>query len=154
MITLLLAAANLFTQTFGGSWICHATVAATSDHPARSLSTVLNIEPAPGDKWTVLKWGAQDSTGGGIAYVGFVPSENNWAYQDFHYDGTYAISTSAGPDADGVWTWAGGGYYTTNGETHVTMKWKATSPSRIERQYFHDDAGKLAQFGSDYCTKQ
>jgi hypothetical protein len=154
MVTLLLAAANLFAQSFGGSWSCHATLAATADHPARSLTTELSIQPAPGDKWTILRWGPQDGNGGGIAYVGFVPSENNWAYQDFHYDGTYGITTSAGPDKDGVWTWAGGGYYTESGVTHGTIKWKAASPTRIERTYFRDEDGKLQQIGSDYCTKQ
>jgi hypothetical protein len=153
MITVLVAAANLFAQTFGGSWTCHATMTATSDHPARSFTTPLSVESAPGNKWTILRWGSQDGSGGGIAYVGFVPSENNWAYQDFHYDGTYGISTSAGPDKDGVWTWAGGGYYTPNGVTHGTMKWKADSPSKIERTYFRDDAGTLQPSGSDYCTR-
>lgn len=154
MLAILIAAVNAFAQSFAGAWTCHVSVAATADHPARSFSSEWSIQAAPGDNWTVVRWGPQESSRGGVAYVGYVPSENDWAYQDFHYDGTYAVATSAGPDKDGVWTWAGGGYYTANGIMHGAIKWKATSPSRIDRTYFKLDAGKLEQTGADYCTKQ
>lgn len=154
MLAVLVATMNLFAQTFAGTWTCHVNVPATSDHPARSFTTDWSIQSAPGDKWAVVRWGPQDSGNGGIAYVGYVPSENDWAYQDFHYDGTYGVTTSSGPDKDGVWTWAGGGYYTPTGILHGEIKWKPTSSTRIDRTYYKLDNGNPTQTGSDYCTKQ
>lgn len=153
MIAVLVAAANLFAQTFGGTWTCHDAVPASNGHAAHAVTTEWSIAPAPGDKWTVVKWGAQDGSSGGIAYVGFVPSENDWAYQDFHYDGTYGVTTSAGPDKDGLWTWAGGGYYTASGIVHGQVTWKATSPTRIDRTFFLMADGKPKPSGADYCLK-
>jgi hypothetical protein len=101
-----------------------------------------------------VKWGQQDGSGGGIAYVGYVPSQNDWAYQDFHYDGTFALSTSAGPDKDQVWTWAGGGYYTDSGVQHGVVTWKLASPTRIERTFARIIDGKTDAPVSDSCTKQ
>ena len=153
MVALLVAAVNLFAQAFGGSWTCHVTVPASSDHPARSFTTEWNIDSAPGDKWAVVKWGSQDSSNGGVAYVGYVPTQNDWAYQDFHYDGNFGDSTSDGPDKNKVWTWAGGAYYTPAGVLHGVVTWKLTSPTRIERTYSRVADGKTEQTGSDYCTK-
>lgn len=154
MLAVLIAAVNLFAQTFAGTWTCHVSVPATSDHPSRSFTSEWSIQSAPGDKWAVVRWGPQDSGNGGVAYVGYVPTENDWAYQDFHYDGSYGVTTSAGPDKDGVWTWAGGGYYTTGGILHGEIKWKPTSSTRIDRTYYKLDNGSPTQTGSDYCTKQ
>lgn len=153
MVALLVAAVNIFAQTFSGSWTCHVTVPAASDHPALSFTTEWNIESAPGDKWAVVKWGPQDSSNGGIAYVGYVPSQNDWAYQDFHYDGNFGVSTSDGPDKNKVWKWAGGAYYTPTGILHGVITWKLASPTRIERTYSRVADGKTEQTGSDYCTK-
>lgn len=154
MVGLLVAAINLFAQTFSGAWTCHTTIAATSDHPARTLTTEWSIESSPGDKWAIVKWGPQDeSGGGGVAYVGYVPSQNDWAYQDFHYDGSFGVSTSAGPDKDNVWTWAGGAYYTPGGILHGVATWKLVSPTRIERTFSRIADGKTDPAGSDYCIK-
>ncbi len=153
MLALLLAAVNLFAQAFAGSWTCHGNVLAMGDHPARSYTSEWSIEYAPGEKWAVVKWGQQDGANGGIAYVGYVPSQNDWAYQDFHYDGSFGVTTSAGPDKDNVWTWAGGAYYTETGILHGTATWKLVSPTRIERTFERVAEGKPEPAGSDYCTK-
>ncbi|HLI97020.1 MAG TPA: hypothetical protein VKT72_13205 [Candidatus Baltobacteraceae bacterium] len=154
MIALLVAAVNLFGQTFAGTWTCHTSIPATSDHPARSFSTDWDIQAAPGDHWTVVHWGSQVGENGGVAYVGYVPTQNDWAYQDFHYDGSYAVSTSAGPDKDGVWTWAGGAYYTENGIQHGVVTWKLASSTRIERSFTRVVDGKSDPPVSDYCSKR
>ena len=153
MVGVLVAAVNLFAQSFAGNWTCHASVPATSDHPVRSLTTEWSIESTPGEKWAVVKWGPQDGSNGGVAYVGYVPSQNDWAYQDFHYDGSFGVSTSAGPDKDNVWTWAGGAYYTQNGILHGMATWKLASPARIERTFARIANGKTQPAGSDYCIK-
>lgn len=153
MIAVLLATINLFAQTFAGSWTCHQAIPAANGHAAHTISSEWKIAPAPGEKWTVVKWGPQDGTSGGVAYVGFVPGENDWAYQDFHYDGTYGVTTSSGPDKDGLWTWAGGGYYTPDGIMHGQVTWKASTPTRIDREFFSMVDGKAKPTGSDYCTK-
>lgn len=153
MVALLVAAMNLFAQTFSGAWTCHTTLAATSDHPSRTVTTEWSIESSPGDKWAVVKWGPQDEAAGGVAYVGFVPSQNDWAYQDFHYDGSFGVSTSAGPDKDNLWTWAGGAYYTADGIVHGVATWKLVSPTRIERTFSRITDGKPDPAGSDYCIK-
>lgn len=155
MLAVLVAAANLFAQAFGGAWTCHGTVPATTDRPARTYTTEWSIESTPGDKWAVVKWGTQDgpSANGGIAYVGYVPSQNDWAYQDFHYDGSFGVSTSAGPDKENLWTWAGGAYYTQTGILHGIVTWKLASPTRIERTFARLADGNSEPAGSDYCTK-
>jgi hypothetical protein len=153
MVAVLLAAVNLFAQSFAGSWTCHGSVPATSDRPAHSYTTEWDIQAAPGDHWTIVRWGSQDNNAGGIAYVGYVPSENDWAYQDFHYDGSFGVSTSAGPDKDGVWTWAGGAYYTETGILHGVATWKLTSPARIERTFARVVEGKPDTPISDSCTR-
>lgn len=142
MLAVLVATVNLFVQAFAGTWTCHD----------KAATTQWSIQSAPGDKWAVVRWGPQDGSGG-IAYVGYVPTENNWAYQDFHYDGTYGVTTSAGPDKDGTWTWAGGGYYTPGGILKGEVKWKPTSATRIDRTFYKLDGDKLEQTGADYCTK-
>lgn len=153
MLSVLVAAMNLFAQAFAGAWTCHVSVPATSDHPARSFTSEWSIDTTPGDKWAVVKWGPQDGENGGVAYVGYVPSQNDWAYQDFHYDGSFAVSTSAGPDKDNVWTWAGGAYYTQSGILHGQVTWKLVSPTRIERTFTRVTDGQPQPAGTDYCLK-
>ncbi len=144
MFAVLLVAVSLFAQAFGGTWTCHAS----------SFVSQWSIQPAPGGNWSVVRWGPQDAADGGVAYVGLVPAQNTWSYDDFHYDGTYAVTSSKGPDKSGVWTWAGGSDYTPAGVMHGTITWRETSPTRIDRAYFLLGAGgKLRQTGSDYCTK-
>lgn len=126
---------------------------ATSEHPAKPYATEWSIGSTPGDKWAVVKWGAQDTANGGIAYVGYVPSQNDWAYQDFHYDGSFAVSTSAGPDKADVWTWAGGAYYSPSGILHAVVTWKLASPERIERTFTRVNDGKPDAPAADYCVK-
>ncbi len=153
MLGVLVAAVNLFAQTFAGAWSCHMTIPATADRPAHSSTTEWNVEAAPGDKWAVVRWGPQDNGNGGVAYVGYVPSQNDWAYQDFHYDGSFGVSTSSGPDKDNVWTWAGGAYYSDSGIMHGVATWKLASPARIERSFTRVVDGKPDAPVTDYCTK-
>jgi len=152
MLAVVVATVNLFAQTFAGAWTCHDTVPAANGHPARTFSTEWSITSAPGDHWSIVRWGPADASGG-IAYVGYVPSQNDWAYQDFHYDGSFGVTTSSGPDKDGVWTWAGGAYYTESGVLHGVITWKRASPTRIERTFARVVDHTQAPATSDYCTK-
>lgn len=136
-------AANAFLQMFGGNWTCSGNVP-------------WNITAAPGGTWTRVEWGDQRSKTGGIAYVGYVPQEKQWVYQDFHYDGSFALTTSKGPDG-ATWTWAGGGYYTKDAVLHGKIVWRLASPTLIERTFTAlDDKGAPESTDPpqiDHCTK-
>lgn len=136
-------AANAFLQMFGGNWTC-------------SGSVPWSITAAPGGEWARVTWGDQHAKDGGIAYVGYLPQEKQWVYQDFHYDGSFALTTSKGPDGSS-WTWAGGGYYTKDAVLHGMVVWRLASPSLIERTFTVLDAKGIPDPAhhpqTDRCTK-
>lgn len=134
-------------------WTCHSTVPASPGHPARTFDTRWEIAPAPGNAWTIVRWGDQSSANGGVAYVGYIAPEHHWVYQDFHYDGSYAIQNSPGPN-NGTWTWGPGTFYTATGALHGTVDWSLVSPTRIDRRFTQLIDGKPAHVGTDYCTKK
>jgi hypothetical protein len=153
MFTALLASVGLFAQTFSGSWMCAASTPAQPGHKAVVTETRWDITSAPGGNWTIVRWGAQSNDTGGIAYVGYVPSEGDWIYEDFHYDGTYGLSTSKGAQA-GIWSWAGGGYYTKDAVLHGGVTWRLTKAGQIEHTFVQFVDGSPVPRGHDLCTKQ
>lgn len=152
MISLMLMTVSLFAQQFSGTWLCTVHVPPAHGRPAFVFHSTWSIAPAPGKAWTVVRWGPRTSQGG-IAYVGYVPQEHEWVYEDFHYDGSYALSSSAGPH-NGVWTWAGGGYYTARSVSRGVVTWKRTTPTRLNRSYARVINGKPVPQGTDSCTLQ
>ena len=141
MLAPVLAVVSLFAQAFGGMWTCHSNGA---DVP-------WVIAPAPGSAWTTVRWSNQSNADGGIAYVGYVEPNKQWVYEDFHYDGSYAVNTSEGPH-DNQWSWSGT-YYLGQRTMHGQVIWKLASPARIERTFIVVDNGKATPSGADYCTK-
>jgi len=137
----ILAAAGIFMQAFGGVWTCHS----------QGHDVPWTISSAPGSSWTTVRWAAQNSAEGGIAYVGRLDAPPHWIYEDFHYDGSYATNTSAGPSG-GTWTWQGT-YYLGNRVLHGQVLWKRSSPQRIDRTFMVIASGKATKTGADYCTK-
>ncbi len=141
MLAELSMAAGLFAQTFSGSWTCHS----------QGTDVPWSIAYAPGSNWTTVRWSDQSSDRGGIAYVGYIPALRHWIYEDFHYDGSYAVNTSDGPQ-NGTWTWEGT-FYTGERTMHGRILWKLSSPARIDRTFMVLAGGKATPSGADYCTK-
>lgn len=141
MLGLILAVMSLFAQAFAGAWTCHE----------QGTNVPWSISTAPGSAWTIVRWGSQTDAGGGIAFVGYVEPNQQWIYEDFHYDGSYATNTSSGPK-DSVWTWAGT-YYNGQAVMHGVVTWKLTGPTRIDRTFASVSNGKTTPSGADYCTK-
>jgi hypothetical protein len=111
----MLAAAvlNAFVAAFAGTWSCAPDTG--------------NARPAT--RWTIAAvpratWARVTSTGrsGGTAYVGYLPYQGVWTYEDFRDDGTFVSTTSPGPQ-HGVWIW-NGAVTTADGITHVTVEWR------------------------------
>ena len=140
MVAVLLGALSLFAQAFSGTWTCHS----------RGAEIPWVIAPAPGSAWTTVRWADQTSERGGTAYVGYIPAQKQWIYEDFHYDGSYAINSSPGPQ-NNVWTWTGT-YYLTDQTMHGQVLWQLTSANRIDRTFKATINGK-PQSSGDYCTK-
>jgi hypothetical protein len=148
VIGVIVLAANLFLQTFAGTWQCGGT----SWH----------IDAAKDSQWSVVSWGSGRT--GGTAYVGYVPQiqynssshgllKGTWVYDDFHADGAYGISVSRGI-VDGQWTWTGS-FFPANAAPDIQGQaiWKKSSPTRIDRTFKMVDGKTVRVTGSDYCTK-
>ena len=141
MLALIVAVINLFAQAFAGTWTCHSNGA----------EVPWAISSAPGSAWATVRWSNQTNADGGIAYVGYVEPNKQWIYEDFHYDGSYAVNTSSGP-SDDTWTWQGT-YYLGQRVMHGVVIWKRSSPERIDRTFEVLANGKATPTGGDYCTK-
>lgn len=142
MLSVILGVMGLFAQTFGGTWTCHS----------QGAGYPWIIASAPGGAWTSVRWANQTNADGGIAYVGYVEPNKQWIYEDFHYDGSYAINTSDGPHGN-VWTWAGT-YFNGQNTQHGQVVWKLSSATRIDRTFVQIVNGKAAPpAASDYCVK-
>jgi len=150
MIGLIIIAANLFLQTFGGSWQCG--------------TTPWHIGHAPQSAWTLISWGSGST--GGTAYVGWVgqvyagvnpatSQKGTWFYDDFHADGAYGMSVSSGPKG-GAWTWIGAFYPAgAKPEQHGEIVWRKSSATRIDRTFFTlDNRNAPHQTSTDYCAKR
>ena len=138
---ILLAAVSLFAQAFGGTWTCHS----------QGFEVPWVIAPAPAAAWTTVRWSNQTNANGGIAYVGYIAPTRQWVYEDFHYDGSYAMNTSPGP-RNATWTWTGT-YYLGQRTMHGKVLWKLSSPDRIDRTFIVTANGVSKPSGGDYCTK-
>ena len=141
MLAVFFAVISLFAQAFGGTWTCHSG----------GYTVPWVIAPAPAQAWTTVRWASQSSAQGGIAYVGYVGASRHWIYEDFHYDGSYAVNTSGGP-VDGTWTWQGT-YYVGKRVMHGQVLWKRSSADRIDRTFVVLANGKTTPSGKDFCTK-
>jgi hypothetical protein len=109
-------AANAFLSSFGGTFAC-------TEHTTGTRAPVVShwtIEPAPESAWTLVHW--QYLRDYGTAYVGYLAPLSQWTYEDFHSDGSFATSTSPGPQ-DGVWTWTTT-YTTPQRVLHGAVQWK------------------------------
>jgi hypothetical protein len=58
----------------------------------------------------------------GTAFVGYLPLEKQWIYEDFHSDGSFSAN-GAVPPANGVWTWSGT-YTTAERTVHGASQWQ------------------------------
>lgn len=140
-MTLLLAVIGAFAQAFAGTWTCHSA-------PNQNVPWV--ITQSPGETWTSVRWGDQESATGGIAYVGYVESLHTWVYRDFHYDGAYADIT--GTNTGNQWRWTGP-YYAGGRTLNGDIVWTLTSHDRIDREFRSLQNGKLTPGGRDFCVR-
>lgn len=140
MIPAAVLALSAFAQAFAGSWLCHS----------QGIVVPWEITPAPAAAWTTVRWGDQSGTGGGIAYVGYVPKAGHWIYRDFHYDGSYADIT--GTQTGNRWRWTGP-FYSGAREFHGDIVWTLTNSDRIDRTFRSLVNGKITPSGSDFCVR-
>lgn len=140
MILAAAMAGALFAQAFSGSWSC----------VSNGYAVPWSIAPAPGNAWTTVRWGNQQTAGGGIAYVAYEPALGKWLYRDFHYDGSYADLT--GTQSGEQWRWTGP-YYRDGEILNGDIVWTLQSANRIERTFRRLAGGKLIPSGSDYCVR-
>lgn len=109
-------AANAFLSAFGGTFVCTEHV--LGGRPA--AVSHWSIAAQPNSSWDVVHWASgRDS---GTALVGYLAPNSQWLYEDFHADGSFGTSTSAGPQ-NGVWTWAGA-YTTSQRVLHGAIQWR------------------------------
>jgi hypothetical protein len=99
---LLLAAvvANAFLSAFAGSWTCTPHLPGVVTPPQSHWT----IAAAPRSTWATVRWSSRGESG--TAFVGYLPAQQQWIYEDFHSDGSFASNTSSGPQT-GTWTWNG-----------------------------------------------
>ena len=143
----LAAAANVsaqFFDDFGGNWTCGNA----NYHAQWSITS-----PA-GNYWTLVQYGVDLAHLGGTAYVGWLPLENKYIYNDYHNDGSFSQLTSPAPAADGVWHWTGRFYMAgaTSIDTALDILWTRVG-DKIERRFRKNENGKLTEMGADSCTK-
>jgi hypothetical protein len=122
-------AANAFLSAFGGTWAC------TPHTPGAvaAAASQWNIAQVPHSSWVVVHWEARD--GNGTAFVGYLPSAQQWIYDDFHSDGSFAANTSSGPQ-NGTWTWEGT-FTTPQRVLHGAIQW------RRDKSGFRQGFGRL-----------
>jgi hypothetical protein len=127
MLLLAAVVANAFLSTFAGSWTCTPHVPGVIASP-RSHWT---IAAAPQGSWAVVRWSSRSESG--TAFVGYLAPDQQWTYEDFRSDGSFASNTSSGPQ-NGIWTWNG----------------TFTSPQRVQHgaiQWRRDKGGFRQGFG-------
>lgn len=127
MLMLAALAANAFLSAFGGTWTCTAHVPGA----VSALVSHWTIAAAPQSTWTVVEWSSRGEHG--TAFVGYLPAQQQWVYEDFHSDGSFGDNATNGPQ-NGVWTWSG----------------TFTSPQRVQHgaiQWRRDGDGFRQGFG-------
>jgi len=132
------------TDQFGwflGSWKCSGP----------GYVSVNTFSRAPGSRWIANHWGPKGGQGG-VAYIGFVPAQRQWIYEDFHDDGGYAQVTSPGLK-DGSWTWTGP-YYTPEGTVlHGRIVYAIESHDRYDRIFERPAGSGFQRTASDTCRR-
>jgi hypothetical protein len=129
MLVLAVIAANAFLSTFGGTWTCapHLTGVVA---PSVSKWTIAAV---PRSSWVVLHWSSRSENG--TAFVGYLPADQRWIFEDFHSDGSFSSTTSGGPQ-NGAWTW-NGTFTSPQRELHGAIQW------RRDRTGFREGFGRL-----------
>jgi len=122
-------AVNAFLSAFGGAWACTPHVPGVASAPVSSWT----IAAVPRSSWAVVRWSTR--AGNGTAFVGYLAPNAQWIYDDFHGDGSFAASTSSGPQ-NGIWTWDGT-LTTPQREMHRAVEW------RRDRAGFRQGFGRL-----------
>lgn len=143
---LILAAATTiaaqFFHDFGGSWSCGND----------KYHSEWSIASPDGNYWTIVTYGIDPQHPGGAAYVGWLPQDNVYAYNDYHNDGSFAQLT-APPPIKGVWHWTGK-YYAAGSKSvdrGADITWTAGN-GEIQRKFAKRMNGKLVPMGSDTCV--
>jgi hypothetical protein len=119
MLVLAAVAANAFLSAFGGMWACTPQIPGV----VTASATQWSIAAAPRSSWVVVHWETR-AHDGGTAFVGYLPAEQQWIYDDFHTDGSFAANTSSGPQS-GTWTWEGS-FTTPDRVLHGAVQWRRT----------------------------
>ena len=138
------SAATQFFQDFGGSWTCGND----------TYHAQWTISSPDGNAWTIVTYGIDKQHLGGTAYVGWLPQENAYVYNDFHSDGALAQLSSPLPTGNQTWHWTGT-YYPVGGAKDATpdITWTLMPNGTISRKFAQRINGKLIDKGSDTCTK-
>jgi hypothetical protein len=116
MFAVALLAANTFLSAFAGTWTC------TADGPGglTAAASTWTVAAAANSTWAIVRW--RGRTASGTSYVGYVGAEQQWIYEDFQSDGTFASSTSGGPQ-NGTWTWSST-FMTPERVQHGAIQWR------------------------------
>lgn len=146
------AVLTLFLHTFAGSWTCTAHIPKTTSTPAQTYRSTWTIAAAPGDVWSVVRWGPLGKNGG-IAYVRFLTHEKRWLYDDYHYDGSFYRDFSTGPDAEGNWRWFGTSDQVHSDATQGPVTWRRISPTLFRQTYRETRSGALVDHGYSDCVR-
>lgn len=100
MLVVAAVVANLFLHAFAGTFACTPHVPGVAGAPVSTWT----IAAVPKSAWATVHWATR--TENGTAFVGYLPPEKQWIYEDFHSDGGFG-ENSALPPINGVWTWTG-----------------------------------------------
>lgn len=136
---------------FLGNWTCSGTVPANGGHPASTYHTPNRFALAPGSQWITNRWGPENPDGG-IAYIGYVPGQKQWVYEDYHYDGSMARVTSPGLQ-DGKWIWSGPYYPAGGGVLHGRIVYVLRDKTRYDRIFEAPQGTGWHRLGGDTCTR-
>ncbi len=137
-------ALGAFLTAFGGTWVC----APSGPGATYARETRWQIAAIPHSTWTRVTYAPGGN--GGTAFVGYLPFQRSWIYQDFHDDGSFADNRSPGPD-HGVWTWTGA-YVTDRRMLHYAVQWRRVG-NRIERSFGVLLGTSFRSSGGDVCRR-
>ncbi|MGA2394128.1 MAG: hypothetical protein ABSH03_12390 [Candidatus Lustribacter sp.] len=129
MLLLVAVVANAFLSAFAGSWTCTPHLPGVVAPPESHWS----IAAAPQGSWAVVRWSSRGESG--TAFVGYLAPEQQWIYEDFHSDGSFATNTSSGPQ-NGTWTW-NGTFTSPQRAQHGAIQW------RRDKQGFRQGFGRM-----------
>lgn len=108
--------ANVFLRMFAGTFACTPHVPGVVGAPVSTWT----IAAVPKSTWSTVHWATHSANG--TAFVGYLPLEKQWIYEDFHSDGSLAENSAPAP-ANGVWTWSGA-LITPEHTVHGATQWQ------------------------------